>query len=60
MAQVLSDGHWHFIILESGDIELYDISTDPEELHNLAPDSSVADVVARFRLSIEPVIKGRN
>ena len=43
----LTTDPWHFIILQSGEAELYDFRKDPEERTNLAADS--VHLVAQFR-----------
>ncbi|HSR93086.1 MAG TPA: sulfatase [Gemmatimonadales bacterium] len=43
----LTTNRWHFITLQSGEVELYDFRGDPEERANLAADST--QLVERFR-----------
>lgn len=38
---------WQYIVEQSGQVQLYDTQTDPEERHNLAADSTA--VLARFQ-----------
>ena len=49
---------WHFIVLQSGDNELYDVRTDPDELHNLIDVPAMrqvrASLEAEMRRTFEP------
>lgn len=40
---------WHFILSESGDVELYDMVADPGETTDLSQDPAFSDLVADFR-----------
>lgn len=42
---------WHYIRDVEGGEELYDLSRDPAERHNLAADSATSEVMARLRSS---------
>ena len=42
---------WHYIRNLEGREELYDLSQDPAERHNLAADSADSDVLGRLRAS---------
>lgn len=50
----LVEGKWHALMLESGEIELYDLDQDPEELHNLAATSAGQEVMASLADDIPP------
>jgi iduronate 2-sulfatase len=43
----------------TGGEELYDYETDPREENNLADDSSVADLKAKLRVTLERIIRSR-
>jgi arylsulfatase A-like enzyme len=49
---------WHFIQTQDGEGELYDIQQDPDELYNLAGDSSYAAVAAEMRQAIAQSLTG--
>jgi arylsulfatase A-like enzyme len=46
-------GRWHFILLQSGQHELYDLDADPEEVTDLAPTVEGREVVERLRSELE-------
>jgi arylsulfatase A-like enzyme len=46
----ITDGRWKYLYFPEGPAEqLFDLQTDPHELHNLAADRTVADHVRRLR-----------
>ena len=51
-AVLMEDGRWRFILRANGAQELYDVTGDPEERHNLA--QAHPDVVERYRQALEP------
>jgi arylsulfatase A-like enzyme len=52
----LVSGQWHFILLESGKHELYDLDADPEEVNDLAPTAAGREVVERLRPELAQLI----
>lgn len=51
-AVLAEEGPWRFILRANGHQELYDVTRDPRERHNLAFDRP--DVAERFRQALEP------
>jgi arylsulfatase A-like enzyme len=49
----LVNGRWHFIQLQSGKHELYDLEADPEELNDLAATVEGRAAVERLRMGLE-------
>ncbi len=51
-AVLMEDGPWRFILRANGAQELYDVTADPEERHNLALQNP--EVAERYRRALEP------
>ena len=49
----LASDQWHFILLQSGEQELYNLEVDPEELKNLAETTEGREVARRMRSELE-------
>ncbi len=49
----LTTRRWHFILLESGQVELYDLAVDPEETTDLAARPELAETVEELRTLVE-------
>jgi N-acetylglucosamine-6-sulfatase len=45
----IRSGSWAFLEWSTGELELYDLKTDPHEMHNLASEPSKALVIAELR-----------
>ena len=52
----LVSGDWHFILLQSGEHELYNLDADPEEVNDLAGTAKGRAVVARLRPELSRLI----
>jgi arylsulfatase A-like enzyme len=48
-----TDRRWHYVEYETGEVELYELTVDPWELENKAPDPEYVDVVATLRDRLE-------
>lgn len=55
LKSVLTD-RWQLILLESGEVELYDVRSDPRELRNLAGTPAMAGVLTELRSSLAPAL----
>jgi arylsulfatase A-like enzyme len=58
MISVIADPH-HYIIRGDGEEELYDIRTDPLELHELAGAPELANVLSQLRARLAPLTRAK-
>jgi arylsulfatase A-like enzyme len=55
----IANDQWHFILLESGEYELYDLTADPEEERDLAQTAHGRGVSQRLRAELERATGGQ-